>query len=592
MMLNDVAQRELSNLAINLHAKPGAFALLLGSGISREADIPTGWGVTINLVERLYRASNENGASITEEELTTWYRKKFNKEPDYSDLVERLGKTAAGERDLLAGFFEPLSERRDDPTHRRPTTAHRAVARLIARGVVKVVVTTNFDRLLEQALSEAGLTPDVVITDESDIPTAIPRVHANAVIIKVHGDYKRANLRNSATRLKADPDELRAYLSGVVRDYGLVIAGWSGGYDVALRDLLMSPGAYPTYWIEPYSPHRDAATLREARATTMIETSANEAFDRLQLKLEALRETPPPRSAHKASREVKQLLSEPQRYAIQLEDYLQELSVSLTEALKGDRYIPSFWHDPSEDTKFLESGLNLAAPAAAALATVARYDHDGHYGHLLRENFGLLERHPYDTSITSGVVKVLALRSVPFAVLCVLADQSRYARLTELASSAVRYPGFTRSPTPLVDRLVRTGSISMEYGNALPMGGFGAMKQAVALLPHGLLKDPTEALHLAEFLVVLTYLSGKVSAPKPFLTNYMYDSSSQGAIHGFLQSDIDHEGILPNFNEVLHAYDSFAERMSTDVPIWYLKGFVGGAVALFGQAQRSAHEGR
>lgn len=66
----------------------------------------------------------------------------------------------------------------------------------------RMIITTNFDRLLEQALTEAGVTPDVIITDENDISTAIPRVHTNVVIVKVHGDYKRANLRNSVASLK------------------------------------------------------------------------------------------------------------------------------------------------------------------------------------------------------------------------------------------------------------------------------------------------------------------------------------------------------------------------------------------------------
>lgn len=596
-MLSDIAHRELSNLAINMHAKPGAFALLLGSGISWEAGIPTGWGVTVDLIKRLCKTRYEGEASKTEEELVAWYHEKFGKEPDYSDLIEHLGKTAAGERDLLAGFFEPLLERRDDLEHRRPTRAHKAIANLIASGMVKIVVTTNFDRLLEQALIEAGVTPDVIITDESDIPTSIPRVHANVVIIKVHGDYKRANLRNSVDRLKTYPDDLREYVADVARDYGLVIAGWSGRYDYALRTLLMSPGAYPTYWIEPYGSHKDAEELREVRAATMIKATANEGFDRLHLKLEALmRDTPPPRSAKEASSEVKRLLSEPRRYAIQLEDYLQELSFSLVDALRGDKYIPQVWQEVSRDQEFLDTGLKLAAPAAAALVTVARYDYGGHYENLLPDNFGYLEQYAYDTSASSGAAKVIALRSVPFAVLCVLADQSRYTSLTKLASTLIRYQGFYKSSVPLVKRLVQIGLISYEKlrgANISSIGGFRAMKDAVALLPQGLLRRPTEALYVAEFLTLLTYLREREGhEPKLWLANYMHDSSSIETIRDFLQrTDFDHNEILPRFRDVLAAHDAFAEDAFNRAPIWEIKGFGGDAVLWYDQAHKPADEG-
>lgn len=497
---------------------------------------------------------------------------------------------------MLAGFFEPLADQRDNPAHRRPSRAHQTVASLIASGMVKVVVTTNFDRLLEQALVEVGVTPDVVIMDENDIPSAVPRVYANAVIVKVHGDYKRANLRNSVGRLKSYPAALKEYIAGIFRDYGLVIAGWSGSYDFALRELLMSPGAYPTYWIEPFSPHPDAGTLQNKRAATMIKATADEAFDRLWLKLEALKhDTPAPRSARDASGEVKRLLSDPKRYAVGLEGYLQELGFSLTEALRGDKYVPQNWSDISRDQEFLEVGLKLAAPAAAALATVARYDHDEHYDGLILENFEYLERYSTGSSLSSGAVKMLALRSVPFAVLCVLADQSQYARLTKLARSMIRYQSLTTTSTPLVNCLAQVGLIpSDRLKGAIinSFGGFAAMKEAVDLLPQGLLKRPMEALYLTEFLVSLTYLYNKKERdgdPALWLANYMYEANSLGTITHFLQqTDIDHDEILPDFREVLQVYDKSVVDTFAFSPLSNLRGFCGDAVALYDQIHLSS----
>lgn len=41
---------KLTTLAFSMYSNKGAYALLLGSGISRSAHIPTGWEVETNLI--------------------------------------------------------------------------------------------------------------------------------------------------------------------------------------------------------------------------------------------------------------------------------------------------------------------------------------------------------------------------------------------------------------------------------------------------------------------------------------------------------------------------------------------------------------
>jgi hypothetical protein len=42
----------LTALAFSLYENKGVYALLLGSGVSRDAQIPTGWEITLDLVRR------------------------------------------------------------------------------------------------------------------------------------------------------------------------------------------------------------------------------------------------------------------------------------------------------------------------------------------------------------------------------------------------------------------------------------------------------------------------------------------------------------------------------------------------------------
>ncbi|HZX14078.1 MAG TPA: hypothetical protein VFF49_06730 [Thermodesulfobacteriota bacterium] len=48
------------SLAFSIHSKKGIYALLLGSGASRAAGIPTGWEIVLDLIRKFARTINEN----------------------------------------------------------------------------------------------------------------------------------------------------------------------------------------------------------------------------------------------------------------------------------------------------------------------------------------------------------------------------------------------------------------------------------------------------------------------------------------------------------------------------------------------------
>ena len=43
-----------------MHSNPGAYAALVGSGVSVGAGIPTGWQVVLDLISKLARALSES----------------------------------------------------------------------------------------------------------------------------------------------------------------------------------------------------------------------------------------------------------------------------------------------------------------------------------------------------------------------------------------------------------------------------------------------------------------------------------------------------------------------------------------------------
>lgn len=63
-------------LAMHMQAQPGVYALLLGSGVSTGAGIPTGWGVVTELVSRVAAAADPDdvsaGRRAAEDPLAWW----------------------------------------------------------------------------------------------------------------------------------------------------------------------------------------------------------------------------------------------------------------------------------------------------------------------------------------------------------------------------------------------------------------------------------------------------------------------------------------------------------------------------------------
>ena len=234
---------ELS-LALGIASNPGVYALLLGSGISRSAGIPTGWEVVLDLIRKLAAAVGAD----PEPDPAEWYTSRFGEPPQYSALLEQVGPQAAERQSLLRGHFEASDEELAEGI-KMPTEAHQAIAALVAAGWIRVIVTTNFDRLLETALESAGVSPAVISTADQAAGAA-PLAHSRCTVIKAHGDYLDARIRNSEGELASYEPPVDALLDQVLDEYGLIVCGWSGEYDTALRAAIerCASRRYSTYW--------------------------------------------------------------------------------------------------------------------------------------------------------------------------------------------------------------------------------------------------------------------------------------------------------------------------------------------------------
>lgn len=275
------------SLAHSICSGSGIYAVLLGSGISRAAGIPTGWEIILGLVTELARVAGKDPGARPDE----WFRTEYGVEPDYSAVLGALAKSPAERRNLLQPYFEPTPDERERGV-KVPTAAHRAIASLAASGHVRVVLTTNFDRLMEIALADVGITP-VVISNGDQAQGAAPLVHQSCVLLKLHGDYLDDRIMNTEAELATYDERMATRLDQVLEEFGLVVSGWSGEWDMALRAAFerCSSRRYTTYWSTVGEPGSRASDLIVRRQAQVIRTSgANTFFADLKEKVQSLDE--------------------------------------------------------------------------------------------------------------------------------------------------------------------------------------------------------------------------------------------------------------------------------------------------------------
>lgn len=427
----------VTQLAFSVQENKGVFAVLLGSGMSRSAEIPTGWEITLDLVRRVAAAR----AVPEQSDWAKWYRDETGHEPNYSDLLEEIASSPDERRAILHRYIEPDEQDREEG-RKTPTKAHRAIAQLVRAGYVRVIVTTNFDRLMENALREEGVEPTVVASEDA-LAGAEPLTHSRCYVLKLHGDYKDARILNTGQELSTYPDGYSRLLDRIFDEHGLIICGWSGEWDHALRAaLLRAPNRrYSTYWAARGTLGTGAQELAKHRAARTIPiTGADEFFQTLQQRVETLE-----KSQQQNPLSVELLVSSAKRYLaksenrIQLDELLAQETDRLIDRLDGDTFsVQEQWSREGFRAR-VQLYESITEPLARIAGALGRWG-DGHDLEVVLEVIRSLYHHA--EKIGSGLTPWLGLRAYP-AVLTFtaygigLTKAARWDALLKLFSTAL-----------------------------------------------------------------------------------------------------------------------------------------------------------
>jgi SIR2-like protein len=327
---------EILPLAVSMQSNKGVYALLLGSGVSRSAGIPTGWQIVEDLIRQI--ASTKDVSC--EPDPAAWYAKEFGTQAEYTKIIDQLAKSPSERSQLLRPYFEPNEDERQRGL-KLPTSAHRAIAHLVSEGYVRVIVTTNFDRLLESALEAEGVSAAVLPTPDS-IDGAMPLAHTKCSVLKLHGDYRDTRIMNTVTEVAVYDDRTNKLLDQILDEYGLIVCGWSAEWDAALRAAIKrcSTQRFTTYWATLGDLKDSASELVKLRRAQVIEIdSADMFFTEVSEKVDSLSDLSRqrPLSAAVAVETLKRYLPDA-KYRIELHDLVAAERERLHKQLFSNRF--------------------------------------------------------------------------------------------------------------------------------------------------------------------------------------------------------------------------------------------------------------
>lgn len=427
----------LTQLAFSVYENKGVFAVLIGSGLSRAAKIPTGWEITLDLIRRLALAQGVEERP----DWAAWYRERTGQEPDYSALLGELASSPEERRSILHSYIEPTEEDREEG-RKIPTAAHHAIADLVRGGYVRVILTTNFDRLMENALRERGIEPTIVASVDA-LAGAEPITHSSCYVLKLHGDYKDARILNIEAELSAYPPQYNSLLDRILDEHGFIICGWSGEWDHALRAaFLRAPNRrYSVYWAARGRLGGGAEELvkhRHARVVPIVD--ADSFFSTVRQRVETLEQSQRqnPLSIELLVGSAKRFLAKPE-YRIQLDELFTQETERVLAQLDAAEFTPQGQLDQGAFRARVRDYEAVTEALASMAGVLGRWGDDSEVPlvlDIIRSLYAHAEK------VGGGLVAYLNLRSYPAVLIFTayglgMTRAERWSGLYRLLSSVI-----------------------------------------------------------------------------------------------------------------------------------------------------------
>lgn len=242
-MSGDTAVMQISEFLRLYSMRSQNLMWFLGAGASASARVPTATDLMWSFKRAIY-CSEQRVPLKMFDNLSDEYTR--NRIQAYLDSTHRF--PPAGAPDEYAALFEYSFP---DPKDRRtrldallsgaqPSYGHNVLAAMMKLELARVVWTTNFDRLVEDAAYESfGTSSRLTVADIDSARTALRALNDGSfpLLVKLHGDFQSERLKNTKDELRDQEVELRQALLEGCRRFGLIVSGYSGRDESIMKVL-------------------------------------------------------------------------------------------------------------------------------------------------------------------------------------------------------------------------------------------------------------------------------------------------------------------------------------------------------------------
>ena len=266
---------------------------------------------------------------------------------------------------------------------------------------------------METALTEEGVVP-TILSSPDQVQGALPLIHTQCCVFKVHGDYLDARIRNTPAELDQYPLEFDQLLDRIFDEFGLIVCGWSAEWDGALRKAIdRTPSRrFTTYWASRGKPGDEAQRLIDHRkAQVILIENADAFFQTIQQHVESIEEfsRPHPLSTEAAVASLKRYIPDP-RHRIQLSDLVNKIVDQVDEVTSGEAFAVQGGPKPTRETVTARvHSYEAACSTLLSMATVGGFWAEKEHYSVWQQ---ALERLGSKTS-SSGTVLWLDLQRYP-----------------------------------------------------------------------------------------------------------------------------------------------------------------------------------
>lgn len=233
---------------------------LLGAGASAGARVPSATDLMWLFKRTIYATEQKVSPKLLTDLSDENVRRRIQ---GYLDATRKFPK--AGEPDEYAALFEyTYPDAKDRRTKldallsgAQPSYGHSVLGALMRLGLVRIVWTTNFDRVVEDAAHRAfGGSSAVTVASIDSAAIAVRALNEGSfpLVVKLHGDFHSERLKNTTSELRDQDAQLRRALNEACRRFGLLVVGYSGR-DQSVMDVLEAAskeqGAFPggLFWM-------------------------------------------------------------------------------------------------------------------------------------------------------------------------------------------------------------------------------------------------------------------------------------------------------------------------------------------------------